>query len=499
MAVASPTERARPNADAARRTAISPHWILFPVALGATLALQLITINYYFYFDDYVPFAEIVSQSRWDYVGHLLTSTDLTPNWRPLPGLLYLASYEIAGMDPLPARIVMLAMHTGTAALLYYVVWRTTRLAWAACVAALVFGLNPAYVGALSQVTTATQVMAGFFLAATLVAVVECALCEESRRSLLWLAASVALYVLAIASHEGMAVIFPAYGLAYLIFDRDQSLLLRAWRSAWRTAPLAIVAFATAISFAACQCNEGTEVWGTSYVWRQSLIYLGRMLYPVGLELPTDVGAPHAAAAVLLAAIMIAASIWGPAIAKVGSLWVLLAVGPHVFIEYFTASRYLYLPAPGYALLVAAVAIMVARWATRAGRRLIEQRALGFGAVAAFAALCGWYAYQTVRQNDHFADTTAQWRTYHHDVTRLWPSVPPGEQVITIGGPFTKYDLQYFVLPAFAETTWGPGRKLNDYEPGSLPAQLALASGSPYVGEYRDGELVPLFDDNGDR
>jgi hypothetical protein len=77
----------------------------------------------------------------------------------------------------------------------------------------------------------------------------------------------------------------------------------------------------------------------------------------------------------------------------------------------------------------------------------------------------------------------------------MWLTVPAGEQVITIGGPFTKFDLQYFVLPAFAETTWGPGRKLNDYEPGSLPAQLALASESPYVAEYRDGELVRVFDE----
>jgi hypothetical protein len=363
-----------------------------------------------------------------------------------------------------------------------------------------VFGLNPAYVGALSQVTTATQVLAGFFLVATLVAVIECALCEDSRRSMLWLAGSVGLYVLAIGSHEGIAVMFPAYGLVYLLIDRDPDLMARVRRSVLLTAPLGLVALATAVSFAACQCNEGTEVWGTSYVWRQTLIYLGRMLYPVGLELPTDVGAPHAIGAVVLVATMIVASIWGPAIGRVGSLWVLLAVGPHVFIEYFTASRYLYLPAPGYAMLFAAVAIMSADWLRSANRlRGIDARPLALAGAVALAALCGWYAYQTVRQNDHFADTTGQWGSYRDDVTRVWPVVPPGEQVVTIGGPFQKYEYQLYILPAFAETTWGPTRKLNDYEPGSLPAQLALASGSPYVGEYRNGELVPVFGGDGGR
>jgi hypothetical protein len=78
-------------------------------------------------------------------------------------------------------------------------------------------------------------------------------------------------------------------------------------------------------------------------------------------------------------------------------------------------------------------------------------------------------------------------------VTRLWPDVPRGTHVITIGGPFQKYEYQLYILPAFAETTWGEDVTIQDYEPGSLPAQLALSSGSPYVAEYRGGDLVQLF------
>ena len=62
-----------------------------------------------------------------------------------------------------------------------------------------------------------------------------------------------------------------------------------------------------------------------------------------------------------------------------------------------------------------------------------------------------------------------------------------------IGGPFQKYEYQLYILPAFAETTWGEGVTIQDYEPGSLPAQLALVSRSPYVAEYRNGELVRLY------
>jgi hypothetical protein len=66
-----------------------------------------------------------------------------------------------------------------------------------------------------------------------------------------------------------------------------------------------------------------------------------------------------------------------------------------------------------------------------------------------------------------------------------------------IGGPFVKYEYQVHILPAFAQTTWGWDVTLQDYEPGSLPAQLAIVSKNPYVAEYRDGALVRLYDGGG--
>jgi hypothetical protein len=484
MTVATPHERAQQHRIDRARPSPS-HLFLLPVALLATLALHLTTVSYFFYFDDYLPFSEIVTNGRWEYTWRLFTSTDVTPNWRPLPGMLYLGSYEIAGMNPLPVHITMLALHLGTVALLYYVVWRTTGRAWAACLAGLVFGLNPAYVGALSQVTTATQVMADFFLVATLIAVVECALAERRAAANAWLAGAVALWVLVIGSHEGMAIMFPVFTLAMYTFDPQPR--GRIARTLARTAPFALIGFATAGAFWACGCNEGSNVWGTDYAWDQSLIYLGRMLYPVGLELPNDVGAAHMAAAAALAGIM-AITLAGPKVARVGSLWVLLAIAPHVFIVYFTASRYLYLPAPGFAIVVAALAIMIADRLSG-----VRPAVLAGAGAACVAALCGWYAYQTVEQNAYFADTTGDWRQFHRDVTRVFPTVPAGERVLIIGGPFQHYEYQLFILPAFAETTWGPDVTLQDYEPGSLPAQLALVSRSPYVAEYRDGILVQVY------
>ena len=487
MAVATSDEREQKASLSFPRLAVLSHIALLPLALIATLALQLTTVSHYFYFDDYVPFGEIASNGGRTYIWNLLTASDLTPNWRPLPGLLYLASYEFAGMNPLPVHIITLALHVGAAALIYWVIWRTTGRAWAACVGALVFGLNPAYVGALSQVTTATQEMAGFFLIATLAAVVECARANDRRRAAIWLVGAFILYLLVIGSHEGMAIMFPVFGLAFLTFDPNPG--GRLLRSTVRTVPFAAAGLTTAATFVACGCNEGTSVWGTADVWNQTLIYTGRLIYPVGLEPPQYVNTAHVAGASALALIAIVTCVFGPKIARIGVLWIILALVPHVFIQYATASRYLYIPSIGFALLFSRAAIMLAAPLARISPRLAVALA------PLLALLLGWYAYQTVQQDQPFAAATGDWQRFHRDVTRVFPTVPAHTRVVIIGGPFQLYDFQIAILPAFAQATWGPDVTLTDVEPGSLPARIALVSGSPYLAEYRDGTLVRLHDD----
>ena len=72
---------------------------------------------------------------------------------------------------------------------------------------------------------------------------------------------------------------FPVFGLA-LVHLRSASPTAASCASAIRTAPFALLGWATAVSFWACGCNEGSNVWGTDYVWNQTLIYAGRLLLP---------------------------------------------------------------------------------------------------------------------------------------------------------------------------------------------------------------------------
>lgn len=453
------------------------------LAVAVSVLVQLPTLWYYYYQDDYVYFGEIVHNGNREYIWRLITGTDLTPNWRPLPGLLYLASYDLSGMNPMLVHAAMLAFHAGTVLLLYYATWRVTGRAWAACAGALAFGIHPAYAGALGQVAAA-HVMAGFTLLATLVAAIECALARSRRGVLTWLAVAVASFGLTIGSHEAMAVMFPAFGLTMLTFDpRSEGRLVRA---ALRTAPLAIVSLAAVGAGAACRCNERGGI-GTDYAWSQMQIYAGRFIYPVGLEPPWHVSTVHAVAAAALAVAVAVTCAFGPKIARIGALWMVLALVPHVVIQFFTAGRYMYVTAPGFALVFASAAIMIADVVPRP-----YARTLALAAIPLFAVLLTWYARETLRQNDEFGQQGEVWRGFHRDVTSVYPTVPRGAQVKIIGGPFTDYLYQLNVLPAFAQTTWGPGVALYDLVPGDEPAKIWAYARGPYVAEYRDGHLVPL-------
>ena len=55
------------------------------------VAVQLPAFTYFFYNDDYVPFAEIVDNGIPRYLSNLILVQDITPNWRVVPGLFYLA------------------------------------------------------------------------------------------------------------------------------------------------------------------------------------------------------------------------------------------------------------------------------------------------------------------------------------------------------------------------------------------------------------------------
>src|SRR5438067_8647200 len=196
--------------------ALSSHRVMLALGLLIVFVVQLPAFTYFFYNDDYVPFAEIVDNGIPRYLSNLILVQDITPNWRVVPGLFYLAGYETFGMQALPYHIVSMACHLGTCALLYHITRRATGLAWAAFLSAVLFGVNPAHVFTVPQVTSMNNVQGAFFGIATLAALIEA--CFDRERRWWWYCGAIVLFVLAIASNESTELLFPAYVLVFLSF-----------------------------------------------------------------------------------------------------------------------------------------------------------------------------------------------------------------------------------------------------------------------------------------
>ncbi len=458
--------------------------LLLPLALLGTLAAQARTLTFYFFQDDYVPFGEIAKNGTWEYLWRLVLARDLTPNWRVVPGVMYLASYKLFGMTPLPMHIAMLLLHLGTVALIYRIAVRSTGHAWAAFAAAVVFGVHPAYAGALGQVAVVPHIAAAFFLAATLNAVFDCARAKRASSARAWWAAAIALYILALMSNESMAIIFPVFGLAFVLFGEEPEGRIR--RAAFRVLPFAVIGFVAALAVKTCDCTEASSVYSLDHAPRVFLIYAGRLLYPIGLEPPFYIDAPHLYAAIVLLAVASAMLARGPAIGRIGAVWMALAIIPHIFVEDHTANRFTYLATPGFAMLAAGCAIVLEPQLRRA-----NTRAPALAGAALLAMIAPWYAMQTHLQNEPWRRTTSDWQHLHDELQRVYPDVPPGARVEVIGGRLTHPLDDFFVMPALGWTIWSPEVTLQTFAEDDPYAVKIRANNNPYAAEFQHGTLVP--------
>jgi hypothetical protein len=404
-----------------------------------------------------------------------------------MTGLTYLVSYHAFGMEAWPTHIVMMALHLAAIALLYRAAWRMTSSPAASFAAAMTFGISPAYAGTFGQLGSVTYTWAAFFLLAVLNCCIEAARTKETRASNAWIAGGAVLYVFAIASNESMAIMFPAFGLALLLFDDERDLVRRTVRAGLRTLPFAALGLATAISFTVCDCTAAEDTFGQDNIHRTLLIYLGRLVYPIGLEPPSYIDPPHLIGGLaLLAASAIALAV-GNAATRIGAAWMLLAIVPHALIQDHTAHRFVYVAAPGFALLVAGIIAAVEPYARRQGAAV----ALGAAALA-FVGIAPWYAWQTHTQNDRYAELTGDWKLLHDEVERVFPEVPPGSSVEVIGGPLVHPLDNFFVMPALGYTIWGPDVILQTVDEHDPYADEVRASDNPYAAEFDGRTLVPL-------
>jgi hypothetical protein len=464
------------------------------LALVATLvvvfAVQAPVLAHYFFNDDFVPLADIASRSTGGYIKDLFLLEDLTPNWRFLTGLFYLAEYEAFYLNPAPYFAVAVLIHTATAGLIFLLVRRATRNDAAAMFGAGLFGAAAASVPTVGQITALNNVLAAFFVTLAIALLYE-ALEGAGARWLLY-GASVLAFAGAIASNESASVTAPVLALVVLwrtAASGDWWPKPKVWRRiGMLAAPCLALGTAALIGFGTCGCTEA-ELYTRDNLVENLLLYFGRLLYPIGLEFPGQVERAHLVAGLVLFALAVGALMRGPALPRIAAVFLFLAVVPYLPLSWGAAGRYTYLASVPFSILAAFLLIELGRCAKQVSPALVP--AVAFLAIAAVAL----NAWQTLSQNAEQADASDEWRRLVTAVDDAYPDVPPDSTVYLLGGPITNETLkgglaQCAVLPAIGEVLWGDA-KLFTFPNDPSVDYRARPSYSVFVGEYVDERVVP--------
>ena len=424
----------------------------FAAVAAAVLAVHIPVLQSYFFGDDFVALADVSSRGTWAYLRDVFLLRDLTPNWRFLTGVYYLVIYRAFGLDALPFLLSNVLFHIGTAGLIFWLVRRALGLTGPALLAAAFFGLSAAHVPTVGQVTAFNNVLAGFLLTLSIVLLYEGAAREETRW---WWGGSVAAFGGAIAANESAAALAPVFILVawWGTAQEGRPWRMDAQRVALLSLPHALLGGAAIATFTACQCTEAASTLSAgSHIEGNVWIYLGRLLYPIGLEPPGEPGSAHFAAGITVAVIAALAFLRGPGLARVAAVFLLLALVPYAPLDLWSASRYVYVAAIPFSILSALFFLQMSR--------LLGHVAPVFPVVIAFVAIgvVGLYSWQTWEQEQAQASLSDDWRSLVTGLDETYPELPEESTVYVYGSDDFGVLFQCAVLPAVGEVLWGEAK-----------------------------------------
>ncbi len=434
--------------------AVQPQHLLLALVVGATFIAYTGTLGFDFVYDDRIHIVSSPFLHSWRFLRRYFTSHVwsyqyphmLGNYYRPLDLLWLRANHAAFGLNPWPWHLMCVLLHVGVTFLVFVLARRLTGDAFAAGIAALIFGLHPVHVEAVAYVSAVPETLNALLLLSAFICFLRWRE-PGAAGGRGWLIASLLFYALAMLSKETSLILAPlafAYGwifpseagddgsrwgrlgkalrltLPYVLLTLPY-LLVRDLALRGLTHPVNSLPFSTLVLTA------------PGLVW----IYLKLLVWPVGLSAFYDasyVTEPGMANFVLpfvaIGAIALALWFWSrhPSTQSSGAptgetrtivfatVWLalpmLLLLNLRVFpSDEIVHDRYLYLPSIGFALLIAL-----------AMRRLNPGRArLGSypaGQVILALALGAALAVGTVRQSLYWSDELSLYSHSHQVAPR---------------------------------------------------------------------------------
>jgi len=463
-------------------------WAFVAVAAGI-FAVQVPVLGTYFIADDFVPLGDIASQSTWSYIRDIFLLNDPTPNWRFLSGIVYFALYKSFGLNAFAFLLTSLVVHIATAGLMFRFVQRHTNSLMAAATAAGLFGVSASYVPTVAYATAFTHILGTFLLMVALVTIDEA---FDHEHPQLWRMASIVSFALAVMANEPVAVIAPVFAVVAIwrVWQLDDKRKLD-----WASAVVLTVAYlgtgiAAIASLAACNCTAADDLTGTGgHIFGNIWIYLGRLVWPIGLEWPGEASAAHIAGGATVVVLSAVALLRGPAAARIAALFLALTLVPYLPVDWILAPRYVYLAAAPFSILAGLLIFDLAQQLRRLSPALPA-----LVAVAVLSAI-GLLAWQTWMQNHVIAVDSDRWRSLVTGLEERYPELPAGSRVYVRGGPLADPLWQEEVMPAVGSLLW------KDVELVTVERRARMLCAAPsrgtYVVDFDGDEFGPLLEGRG--
>ncbi len=199
------------------------------VLVCAVTALAYVdTLSFGFVYDDKPVIVDNVVIRSWRFLAHYFIpqiSADIAPPssgtfYRPVTLLWLRLNYAIFGLNPAGWHFAMLACHVLMTYLVFVVVRKLSDNRSIAAIAAILFGLHPVHVENVAWLSSVNDLLMSVLLLTSFLAYLNF---RGGRKSKLWMATSVLLFLLALLSKETAAA-FPFVILGFaVIFARPRA------------------------------------------------------------------------------------------------------------------------------------------------------------------------------------------------------------------------------------------------------------------------------------
>lgn len=331
--------------------------------------------------------------------------------FKPVFETYFLIGSSVFGRSTVAFHAASIALHIVNGWLVLVIARRLGMRPVFAFLTALLFVIQPAFVAAVAWVGAIAESLIVFFGCTSALAVLRFR--DTGRR--VWLVLAVAAFVLALCSHESAIVFLP------IIFLVDHVAARRSWpgfdlvRLAWPF--IAIAAGYLAMTFAA---NTSEYLGGEigyrfgPHVIRNVFEYIAAIY----------VGDKKLLSHVFVALVLLVVLWKGNARARLGVAWMMLGILPFAPFETGILSRYTYVPAIGFAILLGEG---LASLHHRLARRSI---ALAHGAVLVLAIGIGVRSVHFARDGvkDHFL-MAERYRVFLTELRQAHPQLENGAVV----------------------------------------------------------------------